>query len=480
MDHDHIVALRDRFSANGRLHLVLEVGTRQEGGGFGGARRRFSPIAVPRAGPGTAGAARGGEREGAAARAAIDADSPSPPHPPRPQHVDRCLLDDLDASPGGLTPGTTRRLLAQLAAALAHLHARGVVHRDVKPENVLVSAAGLVKLCDFGFARCVPGCAAEAGGGRGGRAGDRAAPRPPLSDYVATRWYRAPELLVGDRGYGPGVDVWALGCMAVEVATGRPLFPGESDADQLARVVRCVGGLTRAHRAAAATNAHLASTAGGAAAARARGAGAASPGASLADRFPQLDPALLAVVSACLHPDPACRATAGAVLGMPYFEGVSASFGGAWHAERAASAAARARPLGPTTDPRDPVDGMAPPPRVYAMPTKGKAGGASVSVSAVAVAAGGARAASPPARPPKAPTAPRAVDWAVRQAELAGALGGGVKAAPTAFGESPSPGACGGAADAADAMAVDGSPDTPVGGVKTTCGMASPWRALRR
>lgn len=68
-----------------------------------------------------------------------------------------------------------------------------LLHRDVKPENMLLSEEGLLKLCDFGFARPC-----------NGGAGD-------LSDYVATRWYRSPELLVGDRAYGRPVDVWAIG-----------------------------------------------------------------------------------------------------------------------------------------------------------------------------------------------------------------------------------------------------------------------------
>ena len=264
-------------------------------------------------------------------------------HPPHsPQHVDRCLLDDLESSPGGLSPGSTRRLLWQLTSALAYLHSRRVVHRDVKPENVLVSATGLVKLCDFGFARVLPG-----GGAASARAAAAAAATTPLSDYVATRWYRAPELLVGDRGYGPPVDVWALGCMAAEVATGRPLFPGDCDADQLARVVRCVGGLTRAHRAAACANPHLSASGGerGAAAVAAAAAtrGGGDPAASLAARYAAQDPRLVSFMTACLHPDPSKRASAAALLAHPYFTGVAETFSPAWHAERASSAAARAR-----------------------------------------------------------------------------------------------------------------------------------------
>ena len=64
------------------------------------------------------------------------------------------------------------------------------------------------------------------------------------TDYVATRWYRAPELLVGDVEYGPPVDVWAIGCVVAEMMTGRPLWPGTSDIDQLYRIVQNLGSLT--------------------------------------------------------------------------------------------------------------------------------------------------------------------------------------------------------------------------------------------
>lgn len=98
-----------------------------------------------------------------------------------------------------------------------------IVHRDVKPENILVSNQGVIKLCDFGFARLV-----SSGG-------------ETYTDYVATRWYRAPELLVGDTHYGRPVDIWAVGCLFAEIMSGDPLFPGESDIDQLYQIMKLLG-----------------------------------------------------------------------------------------------------------------------------------------------------------------------------------------------------------------------------------------------
>lgn len=64
---------------------------------------------------------------------------------------------------------------------------------------------------------------------------------------MATRWYRSPELLVGDTEYGRPIDIWAIGCTFAEVLTGQPLFPGDSDIDQLYRIMKCLGQLTRRH-----------------------------------------------------------------------------------------------------------------------------------------------------------------------------------------------------------------------------------------
>lgn len=115
----------------------------------------------------------------------------------------------------------------QLIKAIGFCHNQSIIHRDIKPENLLVSHSGILKLCDFGFARLV-------------------GPKDDLTDYVATRWYRAPELLVGSR-YGHSVDMWAIGCMMAELIDGQPLFPGESDIDQIYCIQKSLGSLIPAH-----------------------------------------------------------------------------------------------------------------------------------------------------------------------------------------------------------------------------------------
>lgn len=145
------------------------------------------------------------------------------------EYLEHTVLEQLEARVGGLGFATARKYGFQVLRALDFMHSHDVIHRDIKPENVLVSRLGIIKLCDFGFARPY-------------------AENETFTDYVATRWYRSPELLVGDPRYGKEVDIWAVGCLYAEMMTGEPLFPGESDIDQLFQIIRVVGKLNARHQ----------------------------------------------------------------------------------------------------------------------------------------------------------------------------------------------------------------------------------------
>ncbi|GLC70208.1 hypothetical protein PLESTF_000938000 [Pleodorina starrii] len=148
------------------------------------------------------------------------------------EYVEHNLLEVLEEHPGGLESEQVRNYVYQLIKAVGWCHQHNIVHRDIKPENLLISPStpggvGKLKLCDFGFARQLP------------------PPDVSITDYVSTRWYRAPELLLGSTHYGKEVDLWAIGCIMAELLDGQPLFPGESDIDQLYILQRLLGPLTR-------------------------------------------------------------------------------------------------------------------------------------------------------------------------------------------------------------------------------------------
>ena len=118
-----------------------------------------------------------------------------------------------------------RYIFWQLLCALKYIHSAGIIHRDLKPANILIKSDASIKVCDFGLARTI----------------NEEEPDKPLTDYIATRWYRAPELLFGSISYGVGIDMWAAGCILAELVGGRPLFPGGSYMDQLERIVSFTG-----------------------------------------------------------------------------------------------------------------------------------------------------------------------------------------------------------------------------------------------
>ncbi|XP_066887750.1 cyclin-dependent kinase-like 3 isoform X4 [Kogia breviceps] len=134
------------------------------------------------------------------------------------EFIDHTVLDELQHC-HGLESKRLRKYVFQILRAIEYLHNNNIIHRDIKPENILVSQSGITKLCDFGFARTL------------------AAPGDIYTDYVATRWYRAPELVLKDPSYGKPVDIWALGCMIIEMATGNPYLPSSSDLDLLHKIV---------------------------------------------------------------------------------------------------------------------------------------------------------------------------------------------------------------------------------------------------
>ncbi|KAJ3414846.1 Cyclin-dependent kinase 20, partial [Chytridiales sp. JEL 0842] len=123
--------------------------------------------------------------------------------------------------------------MSMLLQGISFCHKKCIMHRDLKPANLLISTKGVLKLADFGLARVHS--AEQEGGGRA---------RRPYSHQVATRWYRAPELLYGARIYDYGVDLWAVGCIFGELLNHSPLFPGQTDIDQLYYVLHTLGSPT--------------------------------------------------------------------------------------------------------------------------------------------------------------------------------------------------------------------------------------------
>ena len=144
------------------------------------------------------------------------------------EFVDKNLLEVLHGQyPSGFDSNLLRSTILQIVRGIQYCHRLNVIHRDIKPENILMNLTDMsVKICDFGFARTISPDL-----------------QTPLTDYVATRWYRAPELLVGSLNYGPGIDVFAVGCIMGELADGEPLLPGDSEWSQLGIIARVIGPL---------------------------------------------------------------------------------------------------------------------------------------------------------------------------------------------------------------------------------------------
>jgi len=139
------------------------------------------------------------------------------------EHLDQDLKKYLDELGGVISKSTIKSFLQQLLRGISFCHEYRVLHRDLKPQNLLINRKGELKLADFGLARAF------------------GIPVRSYSHEVVTLWYRAPDVLMGSRKYSTPIDIWSAGCIFAEMATGRPLFPGTSTPDQLLRIFKILG-----------------------------------------------------------------------------------------------------------------------------------------------------------------------------------------------------------------------------------------------
>lgn len=123
--------------------------------------------------------------------------------------------------------GEIKSVMQQLFNALFYIHGNRILHRDIKSSNVLITKNGVLKLCDFGLARAM----------------SKGQPQR-YTNRVVTLWYRSPELILGERSYGPPIDMWGVGCIMCELWTRRPIMQGESEQRQIALIGQLCGSIT--------------------------------------------------------------------------------------------------------------------------------------------------------------------------------------------------------------------------------------------
>lgn len=139
------------------------------------------------------------------------------------EYADTDLKKFIDSNSGDLDLPTIKSMLWQLLHGVAFIHSKRILHRDLKPQNLLINKRGNLKIGDFGLARTY------------------GVPVRSYSNDVVTLWYRAPDVLLGSRHYTTAIDIWSVGCVFGEMAIGTPLFTGTSPTDQLFRIFALLG-----------------------------------------------------------------------------------------------------------------------------------------------------------------------------------------------------------------------------------------------
>lgn len=123
-----------------------------------------------------------------------------------------------------LTEKTIKGIMKQIITVVGFLHSKNYVHRDIKPDNILLDSKGNIKLTDFDLTRIIP------------ENNDK-----PLTRNVVTLYYRAPEIFFGDVHYGKSIDIWSIGCVFAEMFLGEPLFKGGCELETLGKIINIVG-----------------------------------------------------------------------------------------------------------------------------------------------------------------------------------------------------------------------------------------------
>jgi serine/threonine protein kinase len=139
------------------------------------------------------------------------------------EYMDTDLKKFMDSSGGDLDLETIKYLLYQLLRGIAFCHEHRVLHRDLKPQNLLINKRLDLKLADFGLARAF------------------GIPVRSYSNEVVTLWYRSPDVLLGSKQYSTSIDIWSIGCIFAEMATGIPLFLGSNPQDQVTKIFSVMG-----------------------------------------------------------------------------------------------------------------------------------------------------------------------------------------------------------------------------------------------